>query len=201
MKTRIVISVEQKGRVIRRFGIPGDRLRLIAGLVTLAGLLSVAVIALATWQGYAHWGNGPSARAENVLLRSRLQALELRQARVDRTLDRVMASDAKIRQMTREDSGARGFGIGPLSELEVAAAEREGEGVLLPGEEPHQARRTGVSDLEALLDDLDRRTQRLEDRTVREEESLQEVRGYLDDRTSLLRANPSTWLSMPNSMT
>ncbi|HCP47367.1 MAG TPA: peptidase M23 [Deltaproteobacteria bacterium] len=193
MKTRVVISVEQKGRVVRRFGIRGERLRLLVAFLVLAFVVGVSAIAGITWQGYARWGNGPSARAENVLLRSRLQALELRQARVDRTLDRVMASDAKIRQLTREDSGARGFGIGPLSELEVAAAERDGLGVLLPGEEPQESRKNGVSDLEALLDDLDRRTQTLEDRTIREEESLQEVRAYLDDRTSLLRANPSTW--------
>ena len=43
-------------------------------------------------------GNGPSAEAENAVLRGQLQGLEARLTRVDQALERVMANDAKIRQ-------------------------------------------------------------------------------------------------------
>jgi len=102
-----------------------------------------------------------------------------------------MAYDSKIRQMTREDTGAHALGIGPLSQLEIAAAEREGGGVVLPGEELELG--APVQVIEQVLDDLDARSIDLEERVLAEEESLQQVRSYLDDRTSLLRASPSVW--------
>ncbi len=192
MKTRVVISVEQKGRTLRRFGIGGARLRALVVLAVLLVTLQAVVLIGVSWNVYARLGNGPSAMSENVLLRSRLQDIERRQNQVDQSLDRVMAYDAKLRRLTGEDSGARAFGIGPLSALEVAAAERDGRTVSLPGEALSQLS-TGSQTLPTLLDDMDLRTRQLERRVLREEESLQEVRGYLDDRTSLQRANPSLW--------
>ncbi len=144
-----------------------------------------------TWWAANSVGNTPSAKAENVLLKSRLTALEARLGRVDRALARVASYDAKIRALTQEDRGARAFGIGPLSELEIAAAERERRGVALPGGELPPAPQK--NDLSAVLDDLDQRTLDLEDRALQEEVSLQEIRGYLDDRTSLINAYPSEW--------
>jgi len=192
MKTRVVISVEQKGRTLRRFGIGGARLRALVVLAVLLVTLQALVLIGGSWQVYARLGNGPSAMSENVLLRSRLQDIERRQNQVDQSLDRVMSYDAKLRRLTGEDSGARAFGIGPLSALEVAAAERDGRTVILPGE-ALSSPAGGSEGLPTLLDDMDLRTRQLERRVLREEESLQEVRGYLDDRTSLQRANPSIW--------
>jgi murein DD-endopeptidase MepM/ murein hydrolase activator NlpD len=192
MNTRVVISVEQKGRTLRRFGIGGARLRALVVLAVLLVTLQALVLIGVSWQVYSRLGNGPSAMSENVLLRSRLQDIERRQNQVDQSLDRVMAYDAKLRRLTGEDRGARAFGIGPLSALEVAAAERDGRTVILPGEALSQLS-TGSRGLPTLLDDMDLRTRQLERRVLREEESLQEVRGYLDDRTSLQRANPSIW--------
>jgi murein DD-endopeptidase MepM/ murein hydrolase activator NlpD len=147
--------------------------------------------AVTAWWAASAVGNTPSAKAENVLLRSRLSALEARLGRVDRALARVASYDAKIRQLTQEDRGARAFGIGPLSELEVAAAERERRTVALPGGELPPA--PNKDNLLGVLDDLDQRARDLEERALREEVSLQEIRGYLDDRTSLINAYPSEW--------
>jgi len=192
MQTRVVISVEQKGRTLRRFGIGGPRLRALLVLaVLLVTIQSLALLSI-SWNVYSRLGNGPSAVSENLVLRSRVQEIQQRQDRVDQSLDRVMAYDAKLRRLTGDDSGARAFGIGPLSTLEVAAAERDGRSVTLPGE-VFNSSDSGSANLGELLDDMDLRSRQLERRVQREEESLAEVRGYLDDRTSLLRADPSIW--------
>ncbi|MBJ95681.1 MAG: peptidase M23 [Rickettsiales bacterium] len=177
---------------MRRFGIGGSRLR---ALLVLGGLLfsfQALVLVGLSWKVYERLGNGPSAMSENLVLRARLQGLERRQTELDKVLERVMAHDAKLRRMTGEDAGARALGIGPLSELELAAAERDGRSVTLPGEQVGLD--GGQSDeLAVLLDELELRGEQLSKRLLREEESLQEVRGYLEDRSSLQRANPSIW--------
>ncbi len=192
MQTRVVISMEQKGRTLRRFGIGGSRLRALLALAVLLVTIQSLVLVSITWNVYSRLGNGPSAVSENLLLRSRIQEIQQRQTRVDQALERVMAYDAKLRRLTGNDSGAKAFGIGPLSALEVAAAERDGRTVTLPGE-VFKSADLGTSNLDELLDDMDLRSRELEQRVQREEESLAEVRGYLDDRTALLRADPSIW--------
>lgn len=190
MSDRILLHLQPEAGAGRRFWLSRRRLR---ALVALAALTLVALAgggAYGGWVLHERLGNGPSARAENALLRSRLEEVEARQERVDRALDRVMAYDSKIRQLTRHDDGARAFGIGPLTELEIAAAERDGRGVELPGEEL-ELPQTG--DVAVVLDDLELRAQDLDARVAAEEVSLQEVRGYLEDRSSLLRAAPSAW--------
>lgn len=191
MSTRILIDVEQDGRH-RKYRITGGRLRALTSLAVLGALLAAVGAAGGAWYAHGAMGNGPAAVAENALLRTRLQELEARQASVDQALDRVMAYDSKIRQLTREDDGARAFGIGPLSALEIAAAEREGRGVALPGED-FQLGEPRSADLGGWLDDAEMRSEMLQTRLEGEEESLQEIRGYLDDRTSLLRAHPTVW--------
>jgi murein DD-endopeptidase MepM/ murein hydrolase activator NlpD len=197
LASRIVIQVEDDGRAVRKYGLDGRRLRRFALLGALALILFGAAVAGGTWKLYAALGNGPSDQAENTVLRTRLQSLEGRLTRVDQTLARVMAYDQKVRQMTQEDKGAHALGLGPLSELEIVVAEREGGGVVLPGEELELggilAPAEPMDDIVAHLDDLDERSVDLESRALAEEESLQEVRSYLDDRTSLLRATPSVW--------
>ena len=199
MSSRIVITVEQDDPSSRRnFALDGRRLRRFGWAAALVVLALCSVSAYGALKAHDRWANGPDARAENAVLRTRLQALEARQTRVDQSLARVMAYDSKIRQMTREDVGAHALGLGPLSELEIAAAEREGGGVVLPGEELElsgivAADDVPMDDIGAHLDDLEARADDLEARVLAEEESLQEVRGYLDDRTSLLRATPSVW--------
>lgn len=162
------------------------------GTALVFTLIGVLVGTGATsWWASRTLGNGPSAKAENALLKSRLTALEARLGRVDLALARVASYDAKIRALTQEDRGARAFGIGPLSELEVAAADRERRQIALPGGELPPA--PTKDDLVAVLDDLDQRSLDLEERALQEEVSLQEIRGYLDDRTSLINAYPSEW--------
>ncbi len=192
MKTRVVISVEQKGRTLRRFGIGGSSLRALVVLALLLFSMQALAFVGLSWKFYERYGNGPSAMSENLLLRARLQNIDQRQTQVDQALERVMAYDAKLRRLTGEDSGAKAFGIGPLSALEVAAAERDGRTVTLPGEAVGMDSGEDRA-LARILDDMELRSKQLEQRLLREEESLQEVRGYLDDRTSLQRANPSIW--------
>ena len=192
MKTRVVISVEQEGRTLRRFGIGGSSLRALAFLALILFTMQAIALVGLSWKFYGEYGNGPSAMSENLLLRARLQSIEQRQSQVDQALERVMAYDAKLRRLTGEDRGAKAFGIGPLSALEVAAAERDRRVVTMPGEAVGSDT-DGDDVLANLLDEMDLRGKQLEHRLLREEESLQEVRGYLDDRTSLQRANPSIW--------
>ncbi len=192
MNSRLVILVDDGSDSPRKYALGQGRLRALITAAVFVATLAVGGAAAGAWLLHGHLENTPSAQAENVLLKTRLQALEGKLSRVDLTLDRVMAYDAKIRQLTRDDEGAKAFGIGPLSELEIAAAEREGRGVNLPGEDLE----LGVSrsdSLEEQLDDLELRARSLQERLEREEESLQEVRGYLDDRTSLLDAHPRMW--------
>jgi len=199
LSSRIVIRVEEDGDAVRRFAVEGRRLRRLAWGAAFGVVLLCIGVAWATWTLHDRWGNGPSAQAENSVLRTRLQSLEARQTRVDQALARVMAYDSRLRQMTREDQGAQALGIGPLSELELAAAEREGGGVVLPGEELDLATTVAPADVHATdditlrLDDVDARAEDLQSRVLAEEVSLQEVKAYLDDRTSLLRATPSVW--------
>ncbi|MCP4869958.1 MAG: M23 family metallopeptidase [Proteobacteria bacterium] len=200
MSSRIVIAVEQDDNSARRtFALDGRRLRRFAWIGALGLIVFAGGIGFGGWQAHDRWGNGPTARAENAVLRTRLQSLEAQQTRVDQSLARVMAYDSKIRTMTREDVGAHALGLGPLSELEIAAAEREGGGVVLPGEELELSGIVAAQDLAPMddivshLDDMEARSSDLEGRVLAEEESLQEVRAYLDDRTSLLRATPSVW--------
>ena len=197
MSSRILIQVENDGQEVRRYGLDGRRLRRFVWFGVLLVLLFGVGVAAGSWRVYGAIGNGPSAAAENTILRARLQSLEARQTRADQTLARVTAYESKIRQMTREDEGAHVLGLGPLSELEILAAEREGDGLALPGGELELG---GIAipmdealDLEIHLDGLEARAIELEERALAEEESLQEVRSYLDDRTSLMRSSPSVW--------
>lgn len=188
--SRIVIHIEEQGQTVRRFGMRGSRVRWLVALGVLGALTVVGGAAGGAWYARGQVGNGPSAQAENAVLKARLQTIEARQIQVDRALERVMAYDSKIRQLTQVDEGARAFGIGPLSELELAAAERDRR-LGLPGEELVLG--DDSAGLDGMLEQSERRADMLEDRIFAEEESLQEVRAYLDDRASLLGASPSTW--------
>jgi len=192
MTTRIVIDVEQRGRTLGRFGIGGARLRALLVLVSLLVTLQALVLIGVSWKVFSVLSERPSAMSENALMGSRLQEIEERQARVDQALDRVLGYDAKLRRLTGEDSGVRAFGIGPLSELEAAAAVRDGRTVTLPGEALKSGGAAGEQ-LNSLLGDIEQRTHSHEPRVVRAEESLQDVGDYLDERTSLQRADPSIW--------
>lgn len=192
MRNRIVIQLESDGSAGRRFVVDSSRLRRFGFLAVVLLLLLLGGTAAGTWKITTLIGNGPSAEAENAVLRGQLQGLEARMTRVDQALERVMAHDAKIRQLSQDDASARAFGLKALSELELAAAERQGRNDLSP---------VSTSDLGPVdavgaagqLDALEARTRELESSLMDEEESLQEVRGYLDDRWSLTRAHPSVW--------
>jgi len=87
----------------------------------------------------------------------------------------------------------RAFGVGPLSELEITE-----EGFLQtdPHLRPQEFEVSGMEGLEGLrehLDELDERAASLEAAVNEEERSLTELRAYLDDRISVLRASPSVW--------
>lgn len=192
MNLRIEIETDATDpRPPRRFVLRASSLpRLFKSAAFLVGSLLCAALILG-WYVAGSVGNGPSAREENSMLRARLHAMDTRLALVDAALERVMGEDAKLRELSREDEGAQAFGIGPLKDLETAAAERDGEPIALAG--PQEIKPPDATDLDAVLDDMEIRARRLEASAVREEKNLQEVRGYLDDRTALLRSQPSAW--------
>ena len=192
MSKRIAIQLESDEAPERRFVVDSRRLRLFGFLAAFLLIVLLGVTAGATWKLTSMAGNGPSAEAENAVLRGQLQGLEARLTRVDQALERVMANDAKIRQLSQEDESARAFGLESLSDLELAAAERQGRTDVGP------VVRGDLGPIEALgasgeLDAVEARTRELEMSLLDEEESLQEVRGYLDDRWSLTRAHPTVW--------
>ncbi|MCO4769072.1 MAG: M23 family metallopeptidase [Deltaproteobacteria bacterium] len=192
MSNKIVIQVEDEGRTQRQFVLGGGKLK--AGLVlgaTFAFLL-LAAASFATWEFSQRVGNGPTAQAENAVLRGRLQAIEARVSRVDQALERVMAQDAKIRTLSAEDASARAYGLEPLTELELAAAERQGLNDIAPvqGSDLGPIASEGIT---GSLEALEARTRELEGSLIDEEASLYEVRTYLDDRSSLVNSHPSVW--------
>ena len=192
MRNKIVIQLESNEGAERRFVLDSSRLRRFGFTGAALLLLLLAGTAAGTWKATTFIGNGPSAEAENAVLRGQLQGLEARMTRVDQALERVMAHDAKIRQISQEDASARAFGLESLTELELAAAERQGR------TDTEVLSRSDLGPIDAVdaagqLDALAGRTRELEASLMDEEESLQEVRGYLDDRWSLTRAHPSVW--------
>ena len=87
MGQRIVIQVIDDGRDARKYHVDGRRLRRLAWLGVALLLVFGAAVAGGTWKLYASIGNGPSAQAENTVLRTRLQSLEGRLTRVDQTME------------------------------------------------------------------------------------------------------------------
>jgi len=191
LSDEIVIQIDNEGGK-RQFVIDRRKLRVGVALGALAFLLLVGATAFGTWTLNERIGNGPSATAENALLRGRLQAIEARMTRVDQALERVMAQDAKIRTLSEADEAARAYGLEPLADLELATAERLGATDVAPA----QGGDLGPVDGDGLpnsLDALEARTRELEGSLLSEEASLYEVRTYLDDRSSLVQSHPSTW--------
>lgn len=190
--SKIVIQVEGEGPKGRQFVLSSRRLKVWA---VIAGTLATGLLvasAFGSWTVSQRIGNGPTAEAENAVLRGRLSAIEAQMTRVDQALERVMAQDAKIRTMSSEDAAARAYGLESLSGLELASAERQGlNGTAL----------SGVGDLGPVdavgltgsLEALEARTRELQGSLLDEEASLHEVRSYLDDRSSLVRSHPSVW--------
>ena len=192
MSNRIVIQVENEGRDKRQFVLDGGKLRTGMTLVTTLVVVLLVGVSFATLRVSQRLGNGPTAEAENAVLRGRLQAIEAQMTRVDQALGRVKAQDAKIRTLSAEDDAARAYGLEPLAELELAAAERQGLNDL---ESASRSDLGPVSSggLDGSLESMEARTRELERSLLDEEASLYEVRTYLDDRGSLVRSHPSLW--------
>lgn len=193
MGVRLVVEVHQDDRPVRRVGFEQSSLRRFARWAVLVLAVVLFGYGALVWQLHSIVQDGPSAQEENRVLRTRLRRLEARQSRADQSLARVAAYDAKIRRLTRDDHGVRAFGIGPLSELELLKeGPLTGDGRLRP-QEPESRGAAGLDGLRSHLDELDARAASLESRLSEEERSLVEIRAYLDDRTSVLRASPSVW--------
>jgi len=193
LSNKITIQVQGDGPELRRQFIL-DTAR-VKNWCIGAGLLLIMLlggVSFGSWQLNDRLGNGPTAEAENAVLRGRLQAIEAQMTRVDQALERVMAQDAKIRTISSEDAAARAYGLEPLSELEFAAAERQGLRDLAPlvGEDLGPVTTDGI---EGALEALEAGTRELQSSLLDEEASLHEVRSYLDDRSSLVRSHPSVW--------
>ncbi len=192
MSKRIAIQLESDGAAERRFVVDSRRLRLFGFLAVSSLLFLMLAAAAGSWKLTTMQGNSLSAEAENAVLRGQLQGLEARLTRVDQALERVMANDAKLRQLSQEDESARAFGLESLSALELAAAERQGRtdvGIATNGDMGPIEVLGAAGELEA----VEARARELESSLLDEEESMQEVRGYLDDRWSLTRAHPTVW--------
>jgi len=190
---RLVVEIHQDKGAVRRVGFDPKSIRRFVRLAIVGVSLALFGFGALVWQFRSAVHNGPSALEENKLLRQRLRGLEARQSRVDQGLARISAHDSKIRRMTLEDQGMRAFGVGPLSELEIT---KEGfletDPHLRPQEFDSRAME-GIDGLRDHLDELDARAEELDGLLNEEERSLTELRAYLDDRSSVLRAAPSVW--------
>lgn len=192
MSNRIVIRIENEAAEERRFVVDSKRIKRWLFVGGALVLLLCGAVSAATWRLSQEIGNSPSAEAENAKLRTRLSAIEAQMTRVDQSLERVMAQDAKIRTLSSEDEAAKAFGLEPLTDLELSAAERQG----LLDMEPLDGTDLGPIDdtsIDGSLLAVEDRTRELESALMDEEASLQEVRRYLDDRASLTRAHPGVW--------
>ena len=192
MSHQVVIEIASDPSAQRRFVVDGRRLRVVVVAAAVGLLAVVGGTAGLTWKLSTMSGNGPSAAAENSVLKGRLQAIEARMSRVDQSLERVMATDAKVRTLSQDDGGARAFGLQSLPALDLATAERRG----LQDEFGQGEAALGPLDglgVDESIEALVARTTELEASLLDEEESLQQVRTYLDDRASLVSAHPSVW--------
>lgn len=193
MGLRLVVEIHQDDAPARRVGFDQKSLRRFLRLSILGLLLAISGLSAGVWhlRGVVH--NGPSAQAQNQLLRQRLRGIEARQSRVDQGLARISAHDSKLRRLTLEDQGMRSFGIGPLSELEISQENFLASDPHLRPQEFDIPGMEGLDGLREHLDELDARAEELEGQIEEEERSLTELRAYLDDRISILRATPSVW--------
>ena len=178
----VVIVPNNEASRSRSFVVNGGRARLV---ILSFGLLVVGAISLIGLSG-SRVGIGERSQLENEnrALRRQLASFDGQVEGISSTLERLLAYDAKVRQLTRVDEGVRAFGIGPLSELDGGA---------LALDEP-----SGFSTEVGLSADLSERVQEvghiltLSERAAGASEvSLQELRAYLEDRNSILRAYPS----------
>jgi murein DD-endopeptidase MepM/ murein hydrolase activator NlpD len=193
MGVRLVVEIHQDDAPVRRVGFDTPSLQRFVRLGAFGVLLAMVGFGALVWQFRSAVHNGPSALEENKLLRQRMRGIEARQSRVDQGLARISAHDSKLRRMTLDDSGMRAFGVGPLSELEIVKEGfLESDPHLRPQEFDVQAT-DGIDGLREHLDDIEGRAEELEELLGEEERSLTELRAYLDDRTSVLRAAPSIW--------
>lgn len=193
MSSKIIIEVQGDGPEQRRqFTLGTAKFKSWSIGVGLLLLVLMVGVFVGSWQLNERLGNGPTAEAENAVLRGRLQAIEAQMTRVDQALERVMAQDAKIRTISSEDAAARAYGLESLSELELAAAERQGLNDLAPLIDGDLGPVTSDG-VEGALEVLEAGTRELQSSLLDEEASLHEVRSYLDDRSSLVRSHPSVW--------
>jgi murein DD-endopeptidase MepM/ murein hydrolase activator NlpD len=193
MGVRLVVEIHQDETPVRRVGFDATSIRRFVRLAIFGLALGLVGFGALIWQFRSVVHNGPSALEENKLLRQRMRGIEARQSRVDQGLARISAQDSKLRRMTLEDSGMRAFGVGPLSELEIL---KEGFLETDPQLRPQEFElpvNEGIDGLRDQLDELDTRAGELGGLLDAEERSLSELRAYLDDRTSVLRAAPSVW--------
>ena len=181
----VLIVPEGSDAPHKRFVVTRRRVRRMG---VWAGVLAALVIGLpalltGVWMGYGT----AQLRTDNGQLQSRLAGLDRRVEFVESSLERVQSYDAKIRALTRADEGVRPYGIGPLQDLEVLALNRQ-DATLPDGSALMSTGIAGASNLalECRIDDLSAALDA-------EEVSLQEVRGYLVSRESLLHAYPTAW--------
>ena len=78
MSNRIVIQVENEGRDKRQFVLDGGKLKTGMTLVIALVVVLLVSVSFATLRVSQRLGNGPTAEAENAVLRGRLQAIEAR---------------------------------------------------------------------------------------------------------------------------
>ncbi len=176
---------------VRTFAVSRRRLGKLAALGIAVALLLMALPALAV--GLIGGRHAASLEAERQQLAYRLEGLQRRVEGAEADLARVQVYDAKVRRLTAVDEGVRPFGIGPLGDLEIQALQGDEDGITLSDAAARRINEDAADPSEEPGPDLEQRVDALSDAIDLEEVSLQELRGYLENREALLRAYPTAW--------
>jgi murein DD-endopeptidase MepM/ murein hydrolase activator NlpD len=174
-----VLVVPDRSSRVRRFQVPKAflvRIGVGAGLFLLVTI--AASIHYLSVVGQV--AENELLREENLTLRGQLKVVQEKVSNLSATVDRVERFDKKLRAVTFLSDPQRHLAMGPVSPRAVDPEDRDSPSARVMLE---------IDNPKALHGKLDS----LSAQATHEEQSLQELNQYFDDRKSLLASTPSVW--------
>ncbi len=184
-----VMIVPDRSAKTRNFKVTRTKIKTVVSLVFIWFLLTLG---MAGYIAFAPKGLDDSAEAllaENLKLKQSLAETGTKVALVEANLERIERFDRKLRAMTSYKDTARGLAVGPLSEAEMLAGNRQAVGGT------NEALATMLTEKFGQLESLDlgKEINRLLQDTSKRESELAELSAFLEDQKQLLASTPAIW--------
>ena len=174
-----VLVVPDRNARVRRFQVPKTFLvRIAAGIAVFLTIVLAAAIHYASVVGQL--AENEQLRDENLSLRGQLKVVQEKVANLNGAVDRIERFDKKLRAVTFLSDPQRHLAMGPVSPRAIDPEDRDS---------PSARAMLEIDNPKALHGRLDS----LSAQTAHEEQSLQELNQYFEDRKSLLASTPSIW--------